>query len=164
MKDLAAGSTAHRGRLHTGACSRDAGSSTVISLDDCMTPTLLCSLSSKGLKCTPSRAVFSWAQRSRMTCTTEPSQRLTANNSTALDLLGQASRGIKRSRSPESYQAGGPPGSAGDDGMLCLPGCVAPCFAGMRQRYRVISRRNCGCDTNPEHRRPITNLDGGHDR
>ncbi|KAK0730472.1 chromatin remodelling complex Rsc7/Swp82 subunit-domain-containing protein [Lasiosphaeris hirsuta] len=33
-----------------------------------------------------------------------------------LDLVNPASRGIKRSRSPDDYQDSGPPGSAGDDG------------------------------------------------
>lgn len=35
----------------------------------------------------------------------------------AADILNQNSRGVKRERSPDTYQAP-PPGSAGDDGML----------------------------------------------
>lgn len=38
------------------------------------------------------------------------------------DLLDRAPRGVKRSRSPDDFGDAGPPGSAGDDGMLC---CVS---------------------------------------
>lgn len=34
------------------------------------------------------------------------------------DLLDRAPRGVKRSRSPDDFGDAGPPGSAGDDGML----------------------------------------------